>query len=174
MKQGEWILVAYASKHGATREIARKIRRGLKRAGFDVDMREIGEIDSLDGYGAIVLGSAVYMGHWLKPARAFVAQHADELRQRDCWLFSSGPVGDSPQAAAEKNLAIDDVLEATHAREHHIFSGALDSRSLSACERFVVHRLRAGDGDYRDWAEIDKWAAAIAGELSNARQPMAR
>jgi hypothetical protein len=45
-------------------------------------------------YDAVVLGSAVYAGHWLKPARALADRCAAALRARPVWLFSSGPVGD--------------------------------------------------------------------------------
>ena len=42
----------------------------------------------------MVLGSAVYAGRWLEPAREYAATHAGGLRTRPTWLFSSGPIGE--------------------------------------------------------------------------------
>ena len=53
-----------------------------------------GDVASLDGYDAVIIGSAVYMGHWLDPAKDLVSRFGDALAGRLVWLFSSGPVGD--------------------------------------------------------------------------------
>ena len=63
------VLVAYASKHGATAEIAAALADQLKAAGLDVDCLPTENVKRLDGYEAVVLGSGVYMKRWLKPAR---------------------------------------------------------------------------------------------------------
>jgi menaquinone-dependent protoporphyrinogen oxidase len=56
------ILVAYSSKHGATREIAERIAENLREAGQDADARPVREAGDLGDYEGFVLGSAVYMG----------------------------------------------------------------------------------------------------------------
>jgi menaquinone-dependent protoporphyrinogen IX oxidase len=55
------------------------------------------QVREVDGYDAVVLGSAVYAGHWLKPAREPVGRLGTFLADRPVWLFSSGPVGDPPK-----------------------------------------------------------------------------
>src|SRR5215207_6285463 len=88
------ILVAYASKHGSTAEIAGAVAEALSATGLHVDCREAAEIGSLHPYDAVVLGSAVYMKRWRREARRFLRRHAAELAERPFWIFSSGPVGD--------------------------------------------------------------------------------
>jgi menaquinone-dependent protoporphyrinogen oxidase len=56
------VLVAYASKYGATAEIAEKIGQVLRQAGLQVDVSPVNHISDLTPYRAIVLGSAIYMG----------------------------------------------------------------------------------------------------------------
>jgi menaquinone-dependent protoporphyrinogen oxidase len=130
------VLVSVANKHGATSEIAEEIGKALRDAlhedGGDVvvDVRPTEEVSSVEDYDAVVLGSAVYVGHWLGPARDLAERHAEALAARSVWLFSSGPVGDPPKPAEEDSVDVAEILEATGARDHRVFSGKLDKGSL--------------------------------------------
>lgn len=53
------LLVAAASKHGATSEIAEELGRTFREDGVDADVQAAGQVTSLDDYEAVVLGSAV-------------------------------------------------------------------------------------------------------------------
>lgn len=159
------VLVASASKHGSTTEIARAIGTALLLRMVDADVRTVESVVTIEGYDAVVLGSGVYMGHWLEPAKRFIEQHAEELQQRPVWLFSSGPLGDPPKPVTEA-ADVADLIEATHAREHRIFAGSLDKHELGIAERAMVAAVRAPEGDFRPWDEIDTWAGAIVAELA--------
>lgn len=157
-------LVASATQHGATREIADMIGATLAGRGIATDIRDVEHVEDVAGYDAVVLGSAVYMGSWMKPARAFVERHAEELRARPTWLFSSGPIGDPPKDGREP-VNVDDLVAATHARGHRLFGGRLERSRLGMFERAVAHVVRSPEGDFRDWGEIEDWAAEIADDL---------
>jgi menaquinone-dependent protoporphyrinogen oxidase len=159
------VLVAASSKHGATGEIAAEIGGVLQDRGLDVLVMRLEDVFDVGGFDAFVLGSAVYAGRWTGEARRFVDRHADELAERPIWLFSSGPIGDPPKPAAETSVRLDDAVKRTGAREHRVFTGRLDRRSLGLAERAVVRVVGASDGDYRDWDDVRAWAAAIADEL---------
>jgi menaquinone-dependent protoporphyrinogen oxidase len=88
------VLVSAASRHGATAEIAQAIGQALSEQGLTVAVIPPGDVGSLDGYDAVIIGSAVYMGHWLDPAKELVNRFPDALTGRPVWLFSSGPVGE--------------------------------------------------------------------------------
>jgi menaquinone-dependent protoporphyrinogen oxidase len=160
------VLVTAASKHGATNEIAERIGAVLAEHGLEVDVKKLEDVSGLGGYHAVVLGSGIYLGKWLKEARRFVEVHAVELAQRPTWLFASGsimgdpPVGDDPNAMSA--AAIERLLETTQARELKLFAGKLDLSKLGFAEKASVRMARANEGDYRDWQAIDDWAAAIA------------
>jgi menaquinone-dependent protoporphyrinogen oxidase len=64
--------VTAASKHGSTDEIAAVMGRQLTDEGLHVTVLRPDEVSDLVGYDAVVLGSAVYGGHWLEPARTLV------------------------------------------------------------------------------------------------------
>jgi menaquinone-dependent protoporphyrinogen oxidase len=166
------VLVAAASKHGATAEIAERIGAELVEQGVDVEVKELDMVGELDRYEAFVLGSGLYLGTWLKEARRFVEMHASELARRPTWLFASGsivgdpPVDDDPQAV--RAGLVEKLMAVTRAREHKVFAGKLDTRRLGLAERASVRLAHAHDGDYRDWQTIDAWAAAIAHELQHS------
>lgn len=153
------ILVAYATKHGATREIADRIGEVL---GAEVHPAD--QVGDVTGYDAVVLGSAVYLGHWLKSARELADTQRERLRELPVWLFSSGPVGEPP-LPQEEPADVAEVAAQLHPREHRLFGGKIDRSALRFPERAVVSALRVKDGDHRDWAEIRAWAEEIAKSL---------
>jgi menaquinone-dependent protoporphyrinogen oxidase len=164
------VLVAAATKHGATGEIAQAIADTLRDQGLDPAVLEPERVDTIDGYDAVVLGSAVYAGHWLKPARDLVGRCGPALAARPVWLFSSGPIGDPPKSE-EDPVDVAELLAATSAREHRVFAGKLVRKQLSFPERAIVTALRVPDGDFRDWPEITGWAAGIATALRSSPDP---
>jgi menaquinone-dependent protoporphyrinogen oxidase len=159
------VLVAGASRHGGTREIAAAIAEELRAAGFDADFREAGDVADLDRYGAVVLGSAVYAGGWRPEALRLVERHRAELAKVPLWLFSSGPLGaDGPEPDGDPNR-VAELARATGARGHRIFAGRLDRRTLGLGERLVAGLVGAPQGDFRDWEAIRAWTRQIAASL---------
>ena len=158
------VLVTVASKHGATTQIAEAIGRALAKADIGAQVVAPDEVRSLKGYDAVILGSAVYAGRWLDEAKRFVEREAPALAERPVWLFSSGPIGDPPKPE-EEAIDVAPIRAVTGARDHRIFAGLLDKSRLGFGERAIVKVVRAEEGDYRPWPEIDAWVAGIAATL---------
>ena len=167
------VLVVYASHHEATHGIADRIAEVLRDAGHRAIVRRASDPGGTEAYDAFVVGSAVYMFHWIKDAASFVRHHAAALSERPTWLFSSGPLGPATpeQDANAEPRDIPELIAAVHPRAHRIFYGAYDpeSRPVGFMERLsrtmpATRDLLPG-GDFRDWAAIDAWAKEIASEL---------
>ena len=168
------VLVSAASKHGATAEVAEEIGKTLREALRDrnvggndvvVEVCPPEEESSIDDYKAVVLGSAVYAGHWLEPTRDLAERYAEALAKTPTWLFSVGPIGDPPKPE-ENPVDVAPILEATKAGNHRIFAGKLDKSALGFAEKAIVLALRAPEGDFRDWEAVRAWANEIAAELA--------
>jgi menaquinone-dependent protoporphyrinogen oxidase len=175
------ILVAYATRHGASRGIAEAIGATLGRNGLEVAVQPVQEADQIDGYDAFVIGSAAYMGHWLKDATDFVQRHRSVLGRRPVWLFSSGPVGtDTVDAKGRDVLVSSEPAEfakfavALHPRDMRVFFGQYDpdAEPIGFMEKLGARFLKMPAvrealpaGDFRDWPAIEGWAAKIAQEL---------
>lgn len=156
------VLVASASRHGSTAEIAQAIGEVLGSQGVEVEVKRMEDVDTVMPYDGFVLGSAVYMGNWLRVARDFVEEHGHVIARRPTWLFSSGPIGSPPHPAASDGFDLTAIVEATHAREHHLFGGRLDKDHLRPLERALTGALHVPGGDYREWDAVAAWATAIA------------
>jgi menaquinone-dependent protoporphyrinogen oxidase len=173
------VLVAYASKYGATRDIAERLADRLRAAGLEAQAQPVTTVGDLSGYGAFVIGSAAYLGHWLKDATAFVRRNGALLASQPTWLFSSGPLGTEPTDAQGRDLRLPaepkefaELKETIKPIGSRVFFGALDPGTLGFRDR-AMRALPAGralfpEGDFRDWPDIDAWAAAIAVELTAA------
>lgn len=155
------ILVAANSKHGSTEEIGHHIAQALRSESIAVVEMRPDEVERLETFDAVVLGSAVYAGHWMKDAKALAATIGELETGPDVWLFSSGPLGDPPKPD-EDPVDVADVMELTKARGHRVFSGKIDKSDLSFGEKAVMVAVRAPEGDFRPWEEITSWARSIA------------
>jgi menaquinone-dependent protoporphyrinogen oxidase len=133
-------------------------------------------------YDAFVVGSAAYMGSWLKEATEFMRSNRVMLATRPVWVFSSGPLG-----TASKDAEGRDVLATSEPREFsefrdtikprtaRVFFGALNPSKLGLSHR-TFRRIPAGrrllpEGDFRDWTVVDAWADSIALELERVTVP---
>lgn len=175
------ILVAFASRHGSTQEIAERIAERLGAAGLTAEARRVDSVSSLAGYDAFVVGSAAYMFHWLGEAHGFVRRNRRLLATKPVWLFSSGPLGTEPtdeKGRDQKVVTIPkempELQAAIGARDHRVFFGAYrrDRPPKGLAERFMrlmpAAKEAIPEGDFRDWPEIESWADEIARALEPA------
>jgi menaquinone-dependent protoporphyrinogen oxidase len=162
------VLVAYASKHGSTHEIAEAVASALGDCGLNADCVEAGEEKSLEGYDAVILGSAVYMKRWRGEARHFLRKHRKELAELPFWVFSSGPVGEPTEEAdawAEPKHTIENAQE-LGVRDHAVFGGKVPEEGFMG--RKMAEGTPAEYRDRRDFDEIRAWAEGVAAELRGA------
>ena len=164
------VVVAYASKHGSTEGIAAAIVERLTEAGAPAEATRVDQVSDLSAATAVVLGSAIYAGSWMKEAVEFVHRFAEPLAERPVWLFSSGPLGEDVEDEEQQPRQLEEIESIVGPVEHRLFFGALDRTKLGFAERMIVKAVKAPDGDFRDWEEIRAWADAIASDLGAARE----
>ncbi len=166
------VLVAYASERGSTREMAQHMASRMAVALGPVDCRSVEEVESVSGYQAVVVGSAIHNQSWLPAAAQFFTRLAPELAKRPIWAFSVGMADALPKpfrkraAELQQNRLSGFLPQEVPLRGEMIFSGVYESEQMPAPLR-VLFRLTGGRfGDLRDWAAVDAWTDQITAELA--------
>lgn len=167
------ILVVYGSKFGATEGIAGKIGQVLRDAGLSADVLPAGRAGDVDRYGAIILGSGIYAGRWQKDAAKFLKRNEATLAAKPVWIFSSGPTGPGDPMELLHGwhipLNLRSAVERIAPRGVTVFGGSLDTSKLNVLERWIIRKVKAPVGDFRDWQAVSKWAQEIAAVLKESR-----
>lgn len=170
------VLVAYASAHGSTREIAERIAARLTAQGCQAEIRPVTQIEDVSAYDAVVLGSAVHNRLWLPEATNFVQQNLDALAQRPVWLFSVGMLGDQGSAFSPALAGLLRTLrkgrdetasfkDRIHPRGCHAFAGVIQRDHIPLTGHLIFKAMGGYYGDHRNWQEIDAWADGIVQQL---------
>ncbi|WP_163993171.1 flavodoxin domain-containing protein [Pyxidicoccus caerfyrddinensis] len=162
------VLVTYGSKRGGTEGIARQVVETLRAEGLDAELRPPGEIDDVSAYDAVIVGGALYANRWFRLARRFVHRHAQKLRERSVWFFSSGPLDDTAeQSEIAPTSQVQALMKQVGARGHMTFGGRLEKDAKG----FIAHAMaRTHAGDWRDSGHIQRWARSVAAELRPGRE----
>lgn len=156
------ILVAYATKHGSTREVAEAIAADLALAGLQAETLDAKSVRTISGYEGVVLGGALYTGRWHKDAQTFLRRHRDALAELPLYVFGMGPQDLEPEHVAESRAQVERGLRAAaelRPASIVIFGGVVDPKKLP----FPLSRMPAVDA--RDWDAVHAWAHDIAAAL---------
>lgn len=163
------VLVAYASRHGATAEVAAEIGRVLAEAGLSVDVRPVAEVEGLAGYQAVVLGAPLYSAEWMPEASAFVRAHARALQAvpTACFVLAIRLRDDREDLRQAVLGAISTERVLLQPRSVGLFAGALHYDRLSPIVRLQAETKGLPEGDFRDWEAIRSWAGELPAVLGN-------
>ncbi|MCL4562149.1 MAG: flavodoxin [Chloroflexi bacterium] len=156
------ILVAYASSYGSTQEIAEEITKVLRSQDLEVDLQLMRQVNTLDGYFAVVLGAPLYMFHWHKDALHFLARHQNALARKPVAIFAGGPFGSGDgnewqevRSQLDKELVKFPWLRPVAVE---IVGGRFDPAKLRFPYSLIPALRQMPASDLRDWEAIRSWA----------------
>jgi menaquinone-dependent protoporphyrinogen oxidase len=163
------VLVTYSGKMGGTKGIAAAVDVELSSAGLAVTLLDAADVESVDRFDAVVLGSSLYIGRWRPDAMKvlkLLAGRNTELGHIPVWLFQSGPCGDGAQTQQVPSpTKVRRYAERLGAGPPITFGGRLDPTRATG---FIAKKMAAGElaGDFRDFDLIRSWAQNIAADIS--------
>jgi menaquinone-dependent protoporphyrinogen oxidase len=156
------ILVTYASKHGSTEEVAEVVAYRLREAGLSTHLVPAAEVEDLEGYDGVVIGTALYMGRVHHDARHLLKRFHRALASMPVAVYAMGPrtLEEREVAGSRKQLGwalskVPDIEPVAVA----IFGGVLHK----ADQPFPFNRMP--ETDARDWDAIREWAEEVASVL---------
>ena len=158
------LTVAVASRHGSTAEVADAIADELRDSGHEVSVLPAEAVEGTPEADAVIVGSPLYMGRWMKDARRLAADLAAQGRQRPLYAFTCGPLGDPPEPEVPDGEEVLGPIEPL-VRLHEVLGGRLDPSELNRRERFVASAVKAPEGDFRDFEAARAFARRIDRDL---------
>jgi menaquinone-dependent protoporphyrinogen oxidase len=146
------VLVAYATRHESTAEVAGTIAGCIEAAGYEVDLAPAhGVLDPAHGYSLVVLGGPLCRTRWHPDAHWFLRHHRTALAHVPVAVFAMGPRTDKPKAWLRSRAQLDRAL-AGH-------------RWLTPVSIAVFGGVdppdRRSPRDLRDWDAIASWALTL-------------
>ena len=125
-------LIVYATKHGATRDIAERLAKQLH--GADVyDLAKPG-VPAAAAYDCVVVGSPLYAGMARKEARKYLKANEAALQGKKLGLFLSGVSTEPPDSYLKSNYPASLVQHAATAT----LGAKFDPASAGGFERFIM------------------------------------
>ncbi|MCZ7662501.1 MAG: flavodoxin [Thermoleophilia bacterium] len=157
------VLVAYATRYGSTREVAEAVSAALEGAGVPTEVRAAREVDSLEGYTAVVLGGALYFFRWHRDARKFLSRHRRTIGRLPVAVFGLGPINDTNEEYEGSRRHLDKALGKKSwfsPVSVAVFGGRLDPAGLRFPHNNPAMK-KLPPSDIRDWDAIRSWAEAL-------------
>ena len=164
------VLIGYVSKCGATAGVAQAVGEVLCAAGAAVDVRPVDEVVDVSGYGAAIVGSAVYMNRLMPQAVDFVKENQRALSQMPVAYFVvCGTLQEDTRENRRKVAAyLDPMRQVVQPADEGLFAGAMDFAKMSLAYQLVARVMGGSESDWRDWGAIRGWAEGLHSKLLTA------
>ena len=160
------VLVAYDSKLGSTAEVAKFMGSVLSEQGASIAVKPFLEVDDLETYDSVIIGSAIRYDRWLPDATAFVKENRTTLSNVPVsFFFTCLTLAKPTPTALLKAEGYADKLRSLAPEVKPMavggFAGVLQFARTPWPARLALRMLSIAtgvkEGDYRDWAAIRLW-----------------
>ncbi|MFA4965907.1 MAG: flavodoxin domain-containing protein [Thermoleophilia bacterium] len=161
-----------AGQAQSTKEVAETVAATLEEQGLEVEVKPACEVRSLDGYGAVVLGTPLYMGALHRDVRALLEKNRAALERTPFALFALGPIKADDGVDGSRAQLIEALakLPVPTPFATAVFVGAYGPARLNFKDKMIaalpaspLHGESAHDE--RDWEAIRRWAGELTAEL---------
>lgn len=157
------ILITYATRAGSTSEVVSIIGEELSKRGYVVEIFPVKSKPAVEGYTAVLIGSAIRMGNWLPEAVEFIKQNQTPLNSIPTAIFTVHMLntGDDKQSQINRLTYLNSIRPLLKPVSEVYFSGKMDFRQLSFADRLIAKAVRAVEADRRNWDMIREWAQTL-------------
>lgn len=162
------ILITYATKTGTTKDAALEIGRVLVENGLKVDVLPITDINTLDGYSAVIIGAPINGMRWVPEAVQFVEAHQKELTNVITAYFLVSYLLIEGREFWKKKIrtSLDKINEKVKPVKIGMFGGKVSS-TFPVPFRLLFGVKKDAPIDVQDLNTVRTWANELAALLNN-------
>ncbi len=176
------ILIAYSSGLGSTEEVSQEIARVLAEgAQFEVEVVSIDDVQDIDPYDSVIVGSSVRADRPLANVRDFFAVHRYELPKKKFAIFAVCLAANNEEGRAKvKREYLSQILDKypnLNPIGVEAFGGKINFDQLNPVMQGLMRHVLAKTGlpttgsiDTRNWDFIRTWAKLLRDKLTNEHQ----
>jgi len=162
------ILVTYGTVSGSTGEVAQAIASEMQAGDVVVDVKPVEAVRKIEGYDAVVLGTAVRMFRILGKTRRFLRKHRKALSQvPTAYFLVCLTMGEETPENTQK--AIDYAKPMVKVRQPvslGLFGGCINHEKMT--DFFGKSMKSMPEQDHRDWDAIQAWARETLPRLASS------
>lgn len=156
------ILIGWASRAGAARDIATVLADELRTAGHDVDVADLKTEPDASSPDLVVLGSGIQAGQWYPEAMSWVTVHEVTLTDTPVALFNVC-LNAADCKRRDESLGYNKALAARlEPVAQESFAGRYVPEKVSRFKRLLLKSMRQQAQDHVDEALVRTWARELA------------
>jgi menaquinone-dependent protoporphyrinogen oxidase len=165
------VLVAYGSFSGSTAETAVFIGKKLAEKGMTADVKPVEKIKSIEGYNAVIIGSAIMMGKMKSSVPKFAEKYREALGRVPVAVFlvCLTMAKDTPETRKTASGYLDPIKAIVKPVSEGLFPGRVRFKDLPYPQKLLTFlpafRKGVPEMDAMDWVKTEKWANEIAGKI---------
>lgn len=128
------MILLYASKYGAAKELASKIANATQAEVMDIK----GFHGSIEDYGDIIFGSSVYAGMMRKEVKKFIKEHEEQLKSKRVFVYLSALNKNDSRKVITEN-----INEAFYEHLSYVdtLGGILDLSNMNMLEKGIIKMM---------------------------------
>jgi menaquinone-dependent protoporphyrinogen oxidase len=170
-KMSKKVLVAYASFSGSTAETAVFIGKKLAEKGMTTEVKPVEKIKSIEGYDAVIIGSAVMMGKLKQSVVKFTEKYKEGLGRVPIALFlvCLTMAKDTPETRKTASGYLEPLKAIVKPVSEGLFPGRVRYKDMPYPQKLLTFMPAFKKGvpemDAMDWVKTEKWVNEIAGKI---------
>lgn len=164
------ILITYATYTGSAQIIAEHVSSNLLTKGFTTSVMPMPDVKDLNGYDAVIAGSAIHGGKWLPEAFDFLELHKESLNSKPfaaflvCMTMAMKNKEKYLQFISDFMIPVRKIVKPV---SEGLFAGRLEIKKLPSLSDKIKFRISmvAGEwqeGDHISNPEISGWCDSLS------------
>ena len=154
--------MTYATWAGSAGEVAEYVGKVLKMEGHDVDVLTVNDVNNLEDYQAVIVGSAIHASKIHPQVQAFLETNNQILANKKvAYFIVCLTMKDDTEENRQVVLSYLDNIYNDFPQIKPVgvglFAGEMNYKNLSFQYTLMMKAMSIKEADYRDWDEIRIW-----------------